>query len=130
MPVPDLFDTYPHGAAWDEMVTTDNVPRAPYVGVHDALERLDMAVLTARAEALARSYLHQGVTFDHAGEEKAFPIDVVPRVIAAQEWETIDAGVRQRVQTLEALLDDVYATEGLPQAVRDGVLPWELIASS
>ena len=128
--MPDLFSTYPHGPAWDEMVTTANVPRPPYVGVHEALDKLDMSVLMSRAEALARSYLHQGVTFDHAGEEKAFPIDVVPRVIAASEWETIDAGVRQRVQTLEALLDDVYTTEGLPQAVRDGVLPWELIASS
>jgi len=60
--VPDLFDSYPHAAAWDEMVTPDNVPRPPYAGVHEALERLDPAVLTARAEALARSYLHQGVT--------------------------------------------------------------------
>ena len=130
VPVPDLFDSYPHAAAWDEMVTPDNVPRPPYAGVHEALERLDPAVLTARAEALARSYLHQGVTFDHAGEEKAFPLDVIPRVLAAHEWDTIDAGVQQRVRTLEALLDDVYATDGLPHAVRDGVLPWELIASS
>lgn len=128
--VSDLFSTYPHGAAWDEMVTTDHVPRTPYLGVHEALGAVDVTVLTARAEALARSYLHQGVTFDYAGEEKAFPLDVIPRVLAAHEWETIEAGVRQRVATLEALLDDVYTTGGLPHAVQDGVLPWELIASS
>lgn len=126
----DFFNAYPHGPAWDEMLTRENTPRTPYVGVAEALARLDTNVLTARAEALARSYLNQGVTFDHAGEEKAFPMDVVPRVIAAHEWETIEAGVRQRVQTLEHLLADVYATEGVPNAVRDGVLPWELIASS
>lgn len=128
--VPDLFSSYPHGAAWDEMVTAENVVRPPYSGVHRALTKMDLDVLTTRTEALARSYLHQGVTFDYAGEEKAFPMDAIPRVIAADEWETVEAGVRQRVATLEALLDDVYSTEGLPQAVKDGVLPWELIASS
>lgn len=128
--VADHFTAYPHGPAWDEMVTRENQPRTPYVGVHEALSQLDASVLTLRAESLARSYLNEGVTFDHAGVEKAFPMDVIPRVIAADEWDTIEAGVQQRVRTLEHLLDDVYATEGLPNAVRDGVLPWELVASS
>ena len=37
--------------------------------------------LRGRTDALASSYLAQGVTFDFAGEERPFPLDAVPRVI-------------------------------------------------
>ena len=36
----------------------------------------------------------QHVTFDFAGEERPFPLDVVPRVISPEEWETVEAGVK------------------------------------
>ncbi len=69
------------------------------------------AELGGRAEALARSYLDQGVTFDFAGEERPFPLDVVPRVISADEWAEVEAGVSQRVRALEAFLADVYGKQ-------------------
>ena len=83
--------------------------------------------LFARAEALASTYLAQGVTFDHAGEERPFPLDMVPRVIGADEWDIIDPGVAQRVNTLEAFLADVYDSQ---RCVTDGIVPRKLIASS
>lgn len=126
-----LFDTYPQGKPWDEMIGRDGGPRAPYKVMHDTLSRLGPAELAERADQLARSYVDQGVTFDYAGEERAFPLDLVPRIIPAEEWDIIDRGVQQRVKALEAFLGDVYAHEGqLPRVVNDGVLPYELIVSS
>src|SRR6478735_1393146 len=75
----DLFEDYPAGAAWDEMIDADGGSRAAYKGLHTALAELSAGELRARAETLARSYLAQGVTFDFAGEERPFPLDVVPR---------------------------------------------------
>ena len=40
----------------------------------------------SRAEALATAYLEQGVTFDIGGEERAFPLDIMPSVIEQEAW--------------------------------------------
>ena len=101
--------------------------RPNYKQIFDALSDMTMSELTGRTEALASSYLAQGVTFDFAGEERPFPLDAVPRVIEAGEWRTIDAGVQQRVRVLEAFLADIYGSKG---AIRDGVIPASLVTSS
>ncbi|MBM6398950.1 circularly permuted type 2 ATP-grasp protein [Phycicoccus sonneratiae] len=106
-------------------------PRTPYKAVFHTLRSMTGSTLKERADILARSYLDQGVTFDYAGEERPFPLDAVPRVISAHEWQVIESGVAQRVAALEAFLDDIYSREGeIPRAVHEGVVPWRLIASS
>jgi len=123
----ELFDGYRVNSAWDEMLASPDTPRRPYRSVHRTLRRLTGADLASRADALARTYLNQGVTFDFAGEERPFPLDVVPRVISAEEWTDVEAGVRQRVRALEAFLADAY---GKREAVRAGIVPWRVIASA
>jgi uncharacterized circularly permuted ATP-grasp superfamily protein len=123
----DLFDDYRLGAAWDEMLAGLDQPRAPYHAVHGTLQRLTGEELGDRADTLARSFLDQGVTFDFQGEERPFPLDIVPRVIAAHEWTEVETGVAQRVRALEAFLADVY---GAGEAVAAGVIPRRVITSS
>ena len=137
----DLFDGYGStllpkrrsgSAAWDEMFAdlSEHGPveaRAAYKEIYHALAQMTKAELRGRTEALASSYLAQGVTFDFAGEERPFPLDAVPRVIDRTEWVDVEAGVAQRVRALEAFLADVY---GGQHAVKDGVIPASLISSS
>jgi uncharacterized circularly permuted ATP-grasp superfamily protein len=123
----DLFEDYRPGAAWDEMFGREGSPRTLYSAVHDVLQPLSSSELQARADSLARSFLDQGVTFDVGGEERPFPLDLVPRLIDAEEWAGISRGVSQRVRALEAFLSDVY---GSMRAVQDGVVPRALIVSS
>lgn len=127
-----MFDDYPTGDAWDEMFDHGSgEPRAPYKPIHHTLRAMDPESLKERADALARMFLDQGVTFDHAGEERPFPLDAVPRVIDAESWQTVERGVAQRVLALESFLDDIYSREGaMPRAVEDGIIPWRLIATS
>ncbi|VXB34820.1 conserved hypothetical protein [Microbacterium sp. 8M] len=120
------------GSPWDEMfdacdADAELAARDPYRGIHRALSEMSAEDLRGRVEALAGAYLSQGVTFDFAGEERPFPLDVVPRVIAPDEWREVDLGVAQRVRALEAFLADVY---GARRCVTDGVIPAPLIASS
>ncbi|WP_205859676.1 circularly permuted type 2 ATP-grasp protein [Phycicoccus endophyticus] len=113
------------------MLAGNNEPRTPYKAVFHTLRSTTGGTLKERADILARSYLDQGVTFDYAGEERPFPLDAVPRVISAHEWQVIESGVAQRVTALETFLDDIYSREGeIPRAVHEGVVPWHLIASS
>jgi len=123
----DLFDGYAPGAAWDEMIDEAGQPRAPYRPLYESIQRSGVQELRAGVDTLARAYLNQGVTFDVGGEERPFPLDIVPRVIDDATWKTIDAGVRQRVRALEAFLADVY---GPLSAVADGVIPRSVITSS
>ena len=133
----DLFDGYgtvtsatkkrPGAPAFDEMFAQSGRARHAYKEIHAALAQMTQAELRGRTDALASSYLAQGVTFDFAGEERPFPLDAVPRVIEQTEWLNVEAGVKQRVRALECFLADAY---GPQHAVKDGVIPARLISSS
>jgi uncharacterized circularly permuted ATP-grasp superfamily protein len=123
----DVLADYRAGAAFDEMVDANGEVRPSYRAIHSTLTRSTPAELRQIAESLANNYTQAGVTFDIGGVERPFPLDLVPRVIAASDWETIEAGVVQRVQALEAFLADVYAGA---RVIADGVVPSQLITSS
>jgi uncharacterized circularly permuted ATP-grasp superfamily protein len=123
----DVFEGYPPGTAWDEMVGPGGAVRTAYQHVHSTMRVLSPGELRARADALARSYLAQGVTFDVGGIERPFPLDAVPRVLDGSEWDHLAPGIAQRVRALEALLEDVYTRQ---KVVGDGVVPRGLIVSS
>jgi uncharacterized circularly permuted ATP-grasp superfamily protein len=125
--VADIFDSYQLAAAWDEMFERPGVPRHSYQALLAALQPLDPSELRYRADQMARAFTDRGVTFDHAGEERPFPLDLIPRIIDAVEWDHISRGVRQRVLALEAFLADVYGP-GLVFA--DGILPKRVVVTS
>src|SRR5580692_5150241 len=109
------------------MFAAPGKPRPPYAAVLSVLQPMDPAELRFRADQLARVFTDRGVTYDFAGEERPFPLDLIPRIIDAVEWDHIARGVRQRVRALEAFLADVY---GAGRAFQDGVVPWRLIFTS
>src|SRR5262249_54403565 len=74
-----------------------------------------------------RAFRDAGITFQLSGEERPFPLDLVPRILPADEWATIERGVRQRVLALEAFLADVY---GPGRILADGIVPRRLVVSS
>jgi uncharacterized circularly permuted ATP-grasp superfamily protein len=125
--VADIFDSYQLAEAWDEMFERPGVPRRQYQALLAALQPLDAAEFRYRADQLASVFTNRGVTFDYAGEERPFPLDLVPRIIDAVEWDLIRHGVRQRVLALEAFLADVY---GQGQVLADGLVPWNVIFTS
>jgi uncharacterized circularly permuted ATP-grasp superfamily protein len=123
----DVFDAYPMAAAWDEMFSAPGQPRPPYRALFAALQPLSGSDLRMRADQLARVFTDRGVTFAYAGEERPFPLDLIPRIIDAAEWDFVTRAVRQRVLALERFLADVY---GAGQVLADGVVPRGLITSS
>jgi uncharacterized circularly permuted ATP-grasp superfamily protein len=125
--VADIFDGYRLADAWDEMFAAPGKARTPYDAVVSVLQPMDPAELRFRADQLARVFTDRGVTYDFAGEERPFPLDLIPRIIDAAEWDQVSRGVRQRVLALEAFLADVY---GAGHVFDDGVVPWQLIYSS
>ncbi|MGU3436104.1 circularly permuted type 2 ATP-grasp protein [Actinomycetes bacterium M1A6_2h] len=125
-----VFDGYEdigkYDLAYDEMFDSGGGLRAPYKGIHKAFAPSDAAELEARSEALGRAFVDQGITFSLSGQERPFPLDPVPRVIAAAEWNRLEKGIKQRVKALEMFLADIY---GEQEILRDGVVPKRLITS-
>jgi uncharacterized circularly permuted ATP-grasp superfamily protein len=74
----------------------------------------------SRADVLASTYVDQGVTFDIGGEERSFPLDIMPRLVQPDEWDRIDESVQQRVRTLELFLDDIYSSG---EVLSEGIVP-------
>nr|WP_232852129.1 circularly permuted type 2 ATP-grasp protein [Nocardia acididurans] len=100
--------------------------RVAYRGIFAALAAIDADDLAARAEALARAFVDQGITFSLSGQERPFPLDLVPRVITATEWSKLERGIKQRVRALEAFLADVYGEQTI---LRDQIIPKRLVTS-
>ncbi|WP_044486666.1 circularly permuted type 2 ATP-grasp protein [Mycobacterium colombiense] len=112
--------------AFDEMFDAQGAVRGPYKGIYAELAPSDASELKARAEALSRAFLDQGITFSLSGQERPFPLDLVPRVISAAEWTRLERGITQRVKALEMYLDDVYGDQ---EILNDGVIPRRLVTS-
>lgn len=128
----DIFDGYvptrgTRTGAYDELVDRSGTSRPQYEEVVSALSAMSASDISTRADRLASAFRHQGVTFDLDGEERPFPLDVVPRVFTASEWDLVEVGVAQRVRALEAFLADVY---GPGRILDSGIVPSRLITGS
>jgi uncharacterized circularly permuted ATP-grasp superfamily protein len=125
-----IFEGYRHRGAYtkafDEMFDSQGSVRGPYKGIFAELAPSDASELAARNEALGRAFIDQGITFSLSGQERPFPLDLVPRVISAAEWSRLERGITQRVKALEMYLDDIY---GEQEVLRDGVIPRRLVTS-
>ena len=115
-----------YSKAFDEMFDAQGNVRGPYKGIFAELAPSDVSDLAARSEALGRAFVDQGITFSLSGQERPFPLDLVPRVISAAEWSRLERGIKQRVKALEMFLDDIYGDQ---EILRDGVIPRRLITS-
>ena len=87
----------------------------------EALAGPDLRTLAA---AVKREVAVRGVGFRSEGGNAEFRLDPVPRVIAADEWAAVAAGLAQRVRALNAFVADVY---GERRILADGAVPARLL---
>ncbi|MGI8330553.1 glutamate--cysteine ligase [Actinomadura scrupuli] len=105
----------------DEAVVFDHSARGPYGLIMNALDRIGAEGLRERERQRDEVQRKLGMFFHIEGEEdRLFPVDLVPRAVAAEDWIPLQAGLAQRVRALEAFLHDAY---GPREVVADGVLP-------
>ena len=116
---------------FDEMLDAADRPRPPYAAYHDWFsgENLkDLRRKSAEAEAFFRRI---GITFNVYGQKEAderlIPFDIVPRIISAREWATLERGIEQRVRAINAFLHDIYHRQ---EIIRAGRIPQEIISKN
>ena len=122
----------PTPGVYDELFDPSGMPRPHAAHLVDGISKLGRDELVAAGKRRDVIFVEQGITFALAGDEdgardRPFPLDLVPRVIPSTEWETIEAGIVQRVKALNRFVDDIY--HGAREIVSAGIVPWSLIVS-
>ncbi len=127
-----MFDGYATEGFFDEAYAADGRTRPHYDGLINQLDAFPPGELNRRERIRDEAFRTAGITFTVYGEsegvERTFPMDLLPRLIPADEWATVEAGLIQRVTVLNRFLDDLYTGERA--AIRDGIVPWWLVSSS
>ncbi len=120
--------TAPGPAPYDEMIDPDGDVRPHYAALARRVASLSDEDLAERQRLLERFFLLQGITFTVYGAESSteriIPTDLLPRIIPAGEWATIEAGLVQRLRALNMFLADIYSDQKI---LMDGVVPRELV---
>lgn len=78
-------------------------------------------------DLLKRYGVKFGIYKDHIFHEQLFPFDCLPRIITKEEFEYLSEGLIQRVDALNAFLNDVYGEKNI---INDNVIPSEFVYSS
>ena len=119
---------YDPGSLFCEMLRPGQPPHSALSLLRERLRLLPVESLRRRAADAERDLLERGITFtvysDATAIDRILPFDLIPRVITAQEWHTLEAGVIQRVRALNLFLHDIYHERKI---LADGVVPRELV---
>ncbi|WP_026609272.1 circularly permuted type 2 ATP-grasp protein [Methylocaldum szegediense] len=117
--------------AYDELLEPGGRPRFAARALFQYLDSLRPGELEARRQAVDAAIMTMGITFtvySEAGNiDRAWPFDIIPRVMAKREWMRIEEGLKQRLTALNLFINDLYNEQRI---VKDGVFPAELIAGS
>ena len=124
---------YSSGDSFDELITPGGRARSGAGKIVQYLRSLSDEDLRERREAAELSMHVMGITFTVYNEEgeggidRTWPVDIIPRIITAREWNRTDAGLKQRVQALNMFIADIYDKQ---QIIKDGIFPKEVLAQS
>ena len=106
---------------------TDGI-RPPYTELSRWLGEVRPEVLDLRRREAELVFRRIGITFAVYGEpeaqERLIPFDIIPRILAAEEWQFLHRGLEQRVKAINAYVKDIY---GRRDIVKAGVVPDDLI---
>ncbi len=126
-----LARDYPSKDFFDELISPDGQPRPAARTLFQHLDALDAAGLDERRQAVNAAIMTTGITFtvySEAGNiDRAWPFDIIPRVMSKKEWTRIEAGLKQRLTALNCFINDLYNEQRI---VKDGVFPLEVLEGS
>ncbi len=122
---------YETNGFYDEMLAASGRPRPAYRRLYEQLNRLGPKELARRQDLAMEMFRNHGITFavypDAQGTEKVFPFDIIPRVISAQTWQRLEAGLKQRLAALNLFLEDVYDRKLI---LKQRAVPPEIVLTS
>lgn len=115
----------------DELLEVDGSPRPIARELIELLHRIGLAEVRERQRVSDLEILTMGISFtvysDGANIDRAWPFDIIPRLIDGDEWSTVELGLAQRLRALNHFIDDIYNDRRI---IADGVFPADLLDDS
>jgi uncharacterized circularly permuted ATP-grasp superfamily protein len=124
-------DDYSKNQAYDELLDANCQPRPAAKALFEYLDSLTPAELETRRLSVDAAIMTMGITFtvySEAGNiDRAWPFDIIPRVMPKSEWTVVEEGLKQRLTALNLFINDLYNEQKI---VKDGVFPAEVLKGS
>lgn len=125
------LDIYDPGDFYDELFSSTGQPRPHAASLIKWIKALPPDELQQHLDMAQVALFNLGVTFnvysDNQGVEKIFPFDVIPRIVAVEDWQWLEKGLKQRIKALNLFLADIYDRQLI---IKDGKIPADLINSA
>ncbi|MEP6390076.1 MAG: circularly permuted type 2 ATP-grasp protein [Halioglobus sp.] len=125
------WKSYQAGDFFDELITPKGQPRVAARQAVKLLQSLPRDEMDARRAAAELAIKEMGISFTVYTEggniDRAWPFDIIPRVIPAKDWAEVSTGLTQRSRALNCFIDDIYNAQKI---LKDGVVPSEIVLDS
>ncbi|VUD64834.1 hypothetical protein TDB9533_03413 [Thalassocella blandensis] len=116
---------------YDELLTDSGNPRKSSRKLLNYIKTLNDGDVASRKHAAELTIKEMGVTFTVYTEEgnidRAWPFDIVPRIIDKKQWDKTAEGLKQRLQALNMFIDDLYHDQKI---IKDGIIPEFILKQS
>jgi len=125
------WKTYDSGPFYDELIAPSGKPRVAARRAVHLLQSLSLEEMSARRAAAELAIREMGISFTIYSEgkniDRAWPFDIIPRVVSGAEWDKVSEGLAQRTRALNAFINDVYNRQRI---FKDGVIPADIVLLS
>jgi uncharacterized circularly permuted ATP-grasp superfamily protein len=125
------WNQYEPNGFYDELIASRGQPRLSSARLVDYLRHFTQENFQNRIAESELLIKEMGITFtvysDAGNIDRAWPFDIIPRVIPASEWQQTDAGLKQRIKALNHFIQDIYNECNI---IKDGVMPEEVVMQS
>ncbi len=126
-----IWQNYQTNNCYDELMHSGFQPRASSYGLSQYLNGLSRKSIEKRKQAAEIAIQEMGISFtvysDEGNIDRAWPFDIIPRIIEANEWQYIQKGLKQRLRALNYFISDVYDQQ---EFIKEGHIPSDIINSS
>ncbi len=117
--------------SFDELIAHEGTPRPAAKNLCHWIDKLSTNDIQIREKAAKLAIQQMGITFtvysDKGNIDREWPLDIIPRIIDAQEWGNVASGLKQRLKALNLFINDVYNDQNI---LNDNIVPRALIESS
>ncbi len=127
----EKWEKYQSQKFFDELISSSGNPRIKARAVVNLFKNMSESEMNARKKAAELAIRDMGVSFTVYSSERnidrAWPYDIIPRIISAFEWRNISLGLKQRLKALNSFIDDVYNQQLI---LKEGIVPESLVIQS
>lgn len=125
------WPAYDSTGSYDELIEANNKPRSEAKRLAKYLNKLSEHDIKELNKAAALSILDMGISFtiyaDAGNIDRAWPFDVIPRIITNRQWRRVNAGLIQRSKALNCFIHDIYNAQKI---LADEIIPAEIVFQS